>query len=81
MKDTTASLAPTEWSVALSGGNRDGDSGPGVGSMFTVAQDGWVGSTMFVGGVRLIVGVTEAGEHADANKQRRKSAEIIFRIG
>lgn len=46
--------------------------------MLTVVQDGWVGMTRSGGGVRLIVGVTEAGEQAVAHKQRSNSDEVFF---
>ena len=44
---TVGSCAPRTWSVLLSGGNMDGESGPGVGSARIVVQAGGVGIIMF----------------------------------
>jgi len=58
------SCAPRTWSVLLSGGNMDGDSGPGVGSARSVVQAGGVGIIIFGVADAALVGKAGAGAQA-----------------
>ena len=70
--------APRTWSVLLSGGNMDGDSGPGVGSAKSVVQAGGVGMIMFGVGDKALVGSAAEGVQAVIYMERRKKKERDF---
>jgi hypothetical protein len=67
---TGASEEPRVWSVLLTGGKREGASGPGVGSPPMVVHEGGVGMTM-LGRVEIASG-DKVGEavHEDSNKRK-----------
>lgn len=69
--------APRTWSVLLSAGKMDGDSGPGVGSARSVIQAGGVGIIMF--GVADVTPVGSAGDEAHAVISKvRKVRDIVL---
>ena len=58
----SASFDPRLWSASVMGGKTAGVSGPGVGSDATAVQAGGVGTTMFVGKIKLPAGVDGLGD-------------------
>jgi len=68
--------APRTWSVLLSGGNIEGVSGPGVGSVVIVVQDGGVGMMIFGVGEVTVGGDAGAGTQAVAKVERIKKKEM-----
>ena len=81
MMVTVGSCAPRTWSVLLSAGKMDGESGPGVGSARSVVQAGGVGIIMFGVADATFVGSAADGAQAVMTmeiKQRGNKKEENF---
>ena len=76
---------PRAKSVPVSAGKRDGVSGPGVGSMVRMLQDGGVGKTMFVTAVVTSAGfegvdVQEAATNSEVNRVKNFSLLMFIAL-
>jgi len=71
------SCAPRTWSVLLSGGKMDGESGPGVGSARSVVQAGGVGIIMFGVADGTLVGAAGDEEQEVSSKMRRRKDIVL----
>ena len=73
---TVGFSAPRTWSALLAGGNTDGVSGPGVGSVMIFVHEGGVGMMMLGVGEATVTGDAGAGAQAVTKADKRKIKDI-----